>query len=377
MIKMLKNPLKMSGLFVCYGNAGAMMETRGMNGTSHLMEHMVCKTVEHMRDRFLENCICDNAYTADEYVVCFMTGLTSRMKPMAREYLQSMVGPVSGLNPKIECITHEQFENEKRTVLQEYGLHFSNPMRGPVSNAMRKWFGYIGAIGIRSDVEKFTFSDFRDAYYETFTKPSMVLYVGPAGISLPSIQCSAHSPFRQMPTFKKNWDIELEPLPDNGRAPIVVSSKRLCTMEDATALQLVLNILTADLNAPLYQEIREKRGLSYYSHAYMKTLGDAAVPVFTADTDRKNIGKLKKVYNMVFSDIENYVTEERFRSCVSLAKAEQDTRKVLRYEDCQDILRKHLDLIRTDVNVNSLTFGRVLEVAKKYLSPENILMYTP
>lgn len=377
MIKTIKNPLKMSGLFVCYGNAGAMMETKGRNGTSHLMEHMVCKTTDHMRDRFLENAIQNNAFTADEYVVFFLAGLTSRMKPMAREYVQSIVGPVSGLNPRIESVTREQFDYEKLTVLQEYGLHFSNPMRGPVSNALRKWFGYIGAIGTREDVEKFTYSDFRDAYYETFNKPSMVLYVGPTDIKLPSVNCAAHNSFRQFPSYKKNWDIELEPLPDNGRSPIVVSSKRMCIMEDATALELVLNILSADLNAPLYQEIREKRGLSYYSHAYMKTLGDAAVPVFTADTDRKNIGKLKKVYNMVFSDLENYVTEERFRSCVSLAKAVQDTRKILRYEDCEDILRKHLDLIRTDVNIGSLTFGRVLEVAKKYLSPENILMYTP
>ena len=377
MIKTIKNPLKMSGLFVCYGNAGAVMESKGMCGTSHLMEHMVCKTTDHMRSRFLENGICDNAFTADEYVVFFMTGLTSRLKPMAKEYLQSMTGPVAGLNPMVEKITQEQFENEKRTVLQEYGLHFSNPMRGPVSNALRKWFGYVGAIGLRDDVERFTFHDFHRAYYETFHRPSMVLYVGPGDIRLPQVECAAHNSFRQIPSYKKNWDIELEQLPDNGRSPIVVSSKRLCTMEDATALQLVLNILSADLNAPLYREIREKRGLSYYSHAYMKTLGDAAVPVFTADTDRKNIGKLKKVYNMVFSDLENYVTEERFRSCVSLAKAVQDTRKILRYEECEDILRKHLDLIRTDVNIGSLTFGRVLEVAKKYLSPENILMYTP
>lgn len=377
MIKTIKNPLKMSGLFVCYGNAGAVMESKGMYGTSHLMEHMVCKTTDHMRSRFLENCICDNAFTGDEYVVFFMTGLTSRMKPLVKEYLRSITGPATGLNPAIEKITREQFENEKRTVLQEYGLSFTDPMDGPVSNALRKWFGYVSPIGLSGDVERFSYSDFRDAYYSIFTKPSMVLYVGPDDVKLPSIECAPHNSFKQFPGYKKRWDVELEPLPATGRSPIVVSSKRLCTMEDATALQLVLNILSADLESPLYQEIREKRGLSYYCHAYLNTMGDSAAPIFTADTDRKNIGKLKKVYNMVFSDLENYVTEERFRTCVSLSKAKEETRKVLRYKTCEDILRKHLDLIRTDVSIGSITFGRVLEVAKKYLSPENILMYTP
>ena len=377
MIKTIKNPLKMSGLFVCYGNAGAMMESKGLYGTSHLMEHMVCKTVDHMRNSFLENCIYSNAYTADEYVVFHLTGLTSRLKPLAKEYVQSIVGTQKGLNPRIECIDQTQFDYEKLTVLQEYGLNFSDPMRGPESNALRKWFGYVDAIGLREDVEKFTFRDFKDTYYRIFSKPSMVLYVGPGEIKLPSIECAPHNSFSQMPSFRKNWDAGMEQLPDTGRSPIVVSSKRLCTMEDATALEMVMRVLTAGLNSPLYQEIREKRGLSYYSHGYLSTMGDAAVPIFKADTDRKNIGKLKKVYNMVFSDLENYVTEERFCSCMRLAKAEQENRKVLRYEDCQDILRKHLGIIRTDVNINSLTFGRVLEVAKKYLSPENILMYTP
>ena len=50
----IHNPLGMAGLYISYGHVGAVSEKAGKYGTSHLMEHMICKNTDDMRDKLQE-----------------------------------------------------------------------------------------------------------------------------------------------------------------------------------------------------------------------------------------------------------------------------------------------------------------------------------
>lgn len=364
------NPLKMSGLYVIYGNAGAIYEKPGMYGTSHLMEHLVSRTIDDLRDTFQENAIMSNAYTSSDDVVFHITGLTSRLEPLAKDYVAHILGGV-------DMITEEKFENEKKTVLQEYGDTFADPMGGALNNGMRKIFGTYGPIGERKSVENFTYDDMKRVYKETFSKPSLIVYIGPTGINFTGVEYIDKCPEPSCPpVYSENRDIELEPAPGIDRTMVNCFSKQVCTKEDSMALKLACGMLSSGLNSPLYQEIRGKRGLSYYSMGHVERNGSTVIPMFCAATENARVSELLGVYDMVFGDLDKYMTEERFNLCLSMARINREKEIVLRYEYFEDFIVDSLGYAMDERELDTMTYDRVMEVAHRYLSLDKICKYT-
>ena len=365
------NPLAMSGVYVIYGNAGGIYEKDGEYGTSHLMEHMVCHNYDDLRDTFQENGIRANAYTTCDTVVFHITGLTSRVEPLAKEFVARITGGVS------DHITEEMFENEKKTVLQEYGDTFADPVSCGMLNGIRKIFGGYAAIGRRQDIENFSFDDFRRVYDEKFRRPNLVVYVGPTGINFTGVECADRAgEILCPPVYSENRSIELEQNPVVDRTFITCFSKLVCTREDSMALRIACRMLSSGLNSPLYQEIREKRGLSYFSIGDMERMGPAVIPMFCAATDREKLAELIGVYDMVFGDLDRYLTEERFSLCLNFAKITREENHVLRYENYDDLVVKALGYALDDDELDTLTLDRVKEVANRYISLPQICKYS-
>jgi len=365
------NPLAMSGVYVIYGNAGGLYEKEGEYGTSHLMEHMVCHNYDDLRDTFQENGIQANAYTGFDLVVFHITGLTSRVEPLAKEFVSRITGGMR------DSITEEMFENEKRTVLQEYGDTFADPIICGMLNGIRKIYGVYGPIGRRNDIEKFTFDDCKRVYEEKFRKPNLIVYVGPTGINFTGISF-ATEPGKVMspPVFREDREIELETNPGVDRTFLNCFSNMVCAKEDSMALKIACRMLSSGLNSPLYQEIREKRGLSYYSMGDIERMGSVVVPIFCASTDTKRAGELVSVYDMVFGDLDRYLTEERFNLCMNFAKITKEKNTVLRYEYYDDLVVRALGYALDDTELETLTLDRVKEVAFRYLALPKICKYS-
>lgn len=364
------NQLAMSGLYVIYGNAGAIYEKPGEYGTSHLMEHLVAHTWDDMRDMFQENAISSNAYTASDVVVFHITGLTSRVEPVAKDFVNKVVGG-------IDSVTEEKFDNEKQTVLQEYGDTFSDPMAAALNSGLRKVYGTYGPIGERSCVEKFSFDDMKRVYAEKFARPSMIVYIGPSGVNFPGIEYTPSVPEATcLPEYSENRQIELEPFPGIDRVMVNCFSKKICDAGDSMALKIACRMLSGGLNSPLYQEIREKRGLSYYSVGDVERCGSVVVPMFFSATEKERAGELIGVYDQVFGDLDRYMTRERFDICMNFAKINREKNMVLRYEYYEDFIVKELGYALDENDLDTLTYERVMEIAHKYLSLDNICKYT-
>ena len=364
------NPLGMSGLYVVFANRGGIYDEPGRYGISHLMEHLVIKSTDCMRDRLQENGIAINAFTAPEMVVFHMTGLSSRITMFAKEFVERLLGGVDG-------ITEDAFVNERSTVLQEYGDYFGDPVSCTIGNCFRKMYGSYHCIGRRVDIDSFTFEDFKKEYEAHYLTPTAMFHVGQTGINLPGIETTETLPEAFNPlVYAEDRKIELEEQPVVDRATVCCCTKDAVRAEEATAAKIAVDMLTAGLNSPLYQEIREKRGLSYFQGGAEFAARDEMHVMFFAPTEKARVSELIAVYDDVFSNLDKHMTEERFQICLNRAQVQVEKQRILLYEHADEIIRPRIGLIDTDAGLETLTFDTVMDVAKRHLSIEHIGKFT-
>jgi len=136
MIVNIKSETGLSGFYIVF-DGSTMVEKPGWFGISHLMEHLVCKSFEHLRDIFQQKDITWNAYTGSDEICFFMTGLDRHINTHKREFLDFILN----YEP-----TQEQLDNEKRVVLEEYKRAFNSQLQSHYLNLQRKLFNYYDAI---------------------------------------------------------------------------------------------------------------------------------------------------------------------------------------------------------------------------------------
>ena len=374
MVLQFNRPLEMSGLYVIYANAGAYVEKTGTYGTSHLMEHMVHHLVDCMEDRMHRDGIYMNAFTWCDHVVFMIRGLSSRMEKVVPEYISRLTG-INGYSG-IDEVSTRQFDNEKNTVMNEYNDSFSSFKEGNSFNAMRKAYGLYGPIGRADDINAFTYEDFRDTYERIFRHPSMVVYVGPRNISIPEPECSPLPGNIERPlVFDDNRKCVLEPVSNNGRRPIDCIGKVPCPVKDSLALDIAIDMLTDGLRSPLYQELREKRGLTYYSCGYQDKFGTVAIPSFWSCTDEAGLNQVMGIYSDVFSHLDKYLSKARYDIVYGSYKARKEQDDILLYEDYSDIMRDTFGWCGSLRGLSDITYEGVLEVANNYISLDKMFFF--
>ena len=158
MIINLKSQTDLSGFYIIF-EGSTNLETRGTYGISHLMEHLLCKNFEHLRNDFEREGIDWNAYTSTNEVVFFFTGLDKYIVNRKME----LVDLITDFN-----ISKDQFENERKIILQEYNNTFSDQSECHMLNLGRKLFKSYGAIGLREDLESLKYMDCLNFFEKQF-----------------------------------------------------------------------------------------------------------------------------------------------------------------------------------------------------------------
>lgn len=354
-----KQELKMTSIHVVY-NAGSLYEQAGRKGTMHLMEHMCCKNFDDLRDMMQELGISYNACTSDDHVIFWFKGLESKLSPVKEMLIKRLV---SGFLP-----TEEQLVSEKKVVVEEYLDTFNDQIIGNYYNSMRSYYGYAGAIGLRTDIEKFTYNDAVETYNKYFKNPVRIIEIGPTKSNFSFIEYSDNYTI-SLPEFNFK-ETELEAVNTNNKLSVIGISKIKCEKNDYPALALGLSMLGDGLNSPIYQEIREKRGLSYFSWCESMPYGSNATVLLGSCTEKDRVNDLTDVYKMMLSDIGSYLTQERFELCMKRAMVIIEKREVLRFDNPEDLINKD-GLYKYD-GLESLTFEYVSEVIKKYINNDAI-----
>ncbi len=252
---------------------GSLHETRALNGISHVVEHMAFKGT-HSRDCQRINLDAErlgaevNAHTDKDHTAFHVEGLPQDL-PAFVELLADIVlnstFPEAELERERQVIEHEFTEFEEDPVGTAfqlfdkacYGLH---PAGQPV-------------IGNRANLKRFTRSDLLDYVQRQYTACNVVVAVaGP--VEADAFTRTVEAAFGAMPRGLPNaveppaWQggVKLRRLAGSSQCHMVLGFDAPPLVDERhLAHVLAAALLGEGMSSPLLDEIRERRGLAYYT----------------------------------------------------------------------------------------------------------------
>ena len=208
---------------------------------------------------------------------------------------------------------------------------------------------------------------------EFFTKPAHIIEVGPTKTDIMDVEYEEKRHTFKKLAYSNGWDACEEKTGPSEKYVIGMLGKKLVSKEDYPAMKVAIMMLNNNLESPLYKEIREKRGLSYYSIADLMTMIDDSICMFYAATTDSHIDELVSVYTNFFRNTQNYINRDRYEDIISNIKINEEKREVLRYANIQDLERK--GLVCMPKNIDKVTYENVLEAVEKYLNLNNLEIF--
>jgi predicted Zn-dependent peptidase len=303
MIINLKSQTDLSGFYIIY-EGSTNLEKPGWYGLSHLMEHLMCKNFEHLREDFEREGIDWNAFTDSNNVVFYFTGLEENIN--ARKY--EIFDLISQFN-----ITKEDFEKERNIVLQEYTDYFGKQTESHTLNLGRKLFLDYDPIGKREDLESLKFMDCLNFFELQFQNPTKIINVS-AKTKFDRNDIDFFVPnINKKVKFGPYQEATIEKMNDFGDKSSLIMVSPI-SESDFDYITFINSMLSSGLSSPLYKEVREKRGLVYYIRCSQVRLFNQGITKISTQTFHKNVEDVYDAVRTVISNPNKYITKKRLET---------------------------------------------------------------
>lgn len=358
MIINLNSETDLSGFYVVY-NGSVNIENKGIQGLSHLMEHLLCKNLDHLQDEYDIDGIEFNAYTSNNNIVFYIKGLDEKIIERRTEFLELLLD----FN-----VTKEDFENERNIVLEEYYDSFSEPTAWHYLNLERKLYDNYNPIGCGQDLKSLKYIDCIDFFKEQFLKPSKIINVSKSSEFGGDISFLKEPSIRTY-DFNPNREFILEgDLSQSNKTSLIFKSPLFT--DDFAVSKFINLMLSYGLNSPLYQEIREKRGLVYYVSLSTNRMGNQADIDFSTLTSDENVDKVIEVTKTIFDNYDKFLTKERFDIIKESVKVSVRKNEILRYSSVDKFISPESWSISNILD--TVTLDECLSVFNKYYTFDNM-----
>lgn len=318
MIKNIKNTVDLSSFHIVF-DGSTMNEKQGLFGISHLCEHLICKSIDHLQDDFQRYGIIWNAYTSNTEVVFYINGLDEYINKYKQEFLDCILSYIP---------TDAELKNEKKIVMEEYKDSFNDQVQSHYLNLVRKRYNYYTPIGLREDIENYTIEEVKEFINSYFKKPNQIINISKnndnfeSDIEFSETLISDVFKIQNQPNIhliKSNDDlvvpdnhIPLELMNEYNNKTSVINLSPIIT-EDFPIVSFTCNMLGSGLNSPLYQEVREKSGLAYYIQCNNNRLNyQSSTIMIITETSNENVEQVQLEIKNVLDNKEKYLTQERF-----------------------------------------------------------------
>ena len=310
LIKEKSNTPGMGSLFIQYDGA-ANIETPGFRGLSHLWEHCACHSYDDLQERLMAAGIVSNAMTSDRNVIFYWIGLDEKIEQFQKELLDLVY----------YIPTKEQFENEKKIVMQEYEDYVAK-QNFVFSNIMRKYFDYFGPIGYRDDIQNISYSDFLCFVNRNFSVPTSIVRIGDSEtIDELTKDVEYKIASDKVPFEERNGDETFVENPSSFPTSTLIADWATFWNDELTVrdAKLINALFSKGLSSPFYQEIREKRGLVYHCGTDIELVDDKSyIWFFYAGCTETSMAEVRSTMLDIVNNYKDYITAERFESVVEL-----------------------------------------------------------
>lgn len=354
-----KKSLKMTSLHIVF-DAGSRTEKEGQHGTMHLMEHLICKTFKDLYKKLSELGIRWNAFTNTECVTVYFEGLDKYLTPELKQELYSRI--TGGL----DCVSEEDFSNERNVVLQEYMDNVFDSNGASWMKVMRRWWGDYLTIGNKPDIENFTYEDMKNAYEERFAHATRVVEVGRKSTEFfTKLEYRGIDKEENKYRFGKRKDIEDVEVASNDKTSVFLFSRKRVNRSDYPFLHIGIEMLTNGLESPYYTELREKLGLTYYVYGDFIRNHSNGVMVINACTDTENAEKLKNRMRELIEQTETLLSEERYDTIMSNIRIGREKNDALLFQDPWRYTA--IGNLKLPPSLERLTYDKVVKTTLKYM----------
>lgn len=344
----LENPGTTSVSLNLWVKVGSRYESPKNNGISHFVEHLLFKGTAKRTAKDISREIAAaggilNGYTHWEYTQLNVSLLPSHLG-LALEILADI--------SQNSLLSEEMIEKERKVILEEISLSNIYPPSYVLNLVTRTLFPEnslgLPISGTKESVKAIRRDDLLQFYRRHYVpNNSFLTVVGNIDLetALPLIREKFDSwrkedqllsaPFTPS---RQNKLVEVRERKFLDQAIVVVALQGMgLTDIDRPAFEIINTVLGSGGNSRLYQEIREKRGLSYLVGSLYHPLSDTGLWATYAGTDPKNI---EQVQSMIFQQIKRIQQEPL---------APQELAEIKNYI-------RGRTLIRTETNANLAEF---------------------
>lgn len=366
---------------------GSRYEEKRIGGISHFLEHMAFKgTTNRPSAREISGLIDGiggefNAFTSKEYTGYYIKSSTNHLN-LCLDVLSDML--------KNLLLDPAEIEREKGVIVGEISMYEDNPMRniGDVYESLLYGDVPLGwdTAGLPETIKDFEREDFVKYMGEHYSSHNMTVVVA-GNIHVDKTYEQVEKYFSDAKKFDVRDFIKIK---ENQTHPIAKLKKKkteqahfalgvrtvgLNDKKDRYALNVLASLLGGGMSSRLFYEIRERRGIAYYTHTTSEHYLDAGYLATWIGADPARVDEAIKVtideYYKVAQNGE--VTEEELKKAKEYMKGHfvlglEDTRYIASMYASQEILQNELtDPKGTIEKIDRVELSDIKRVAKKYL----------
>lgn len=346
-----------------WAKAGSAAEDKQISGVSHFLEHMLFKGTEQRSALDIAAAMESlggvlNAFTGKEYT-CYYTRSLDEHFDQSLELLADMYN-----NSLLDA---EEFAKEKNVIIEEINMYEDSPDDRAIdllSSILWPDHPYGRAISGTLDTVSALTRDQLAAYRQSKYSPENTV-ISVAGNVDQQYVIDAVNKYFSANSGEKNHTFACTSAPVSsstyGYIYKNIEQTHVClgfpgisiADDDYYATQVLINALGGGASSRLFQEVREKRGLSYSAYAYMDTYSAGGSIAAYASTRPSNIGEL---INVMVEEIANVAAHGLVDGEIEKSKTQLKGGLLLGMESSSNVMNRLGRL--------QLQLGRILPVGE-------------
>jgi len=312
---LIKNPGTTSVSVDFWARAGSRFESPKSNGVSHFVEHLLFKGTSRRTAQDISREVAAaggyfNAYTHWEYTQLHISILPSHLD-LALDILADIV--------QNSLMTEEMVAKERKVILEEISLGKIYPPSYILNLVSKTLFSEntlaMPISGTEDSVKAIRRHDLLQYYRRQYVPNNAYLTIvgNVDGSGLPSLirekfgswAGKEERPSPPLPPMPQNQFREVRERKFLDQAIVVLALRAMGARDiDRPSFEIINAVLGSGGNSRLYQEIREKKALSYLVGSIYHPLSDTGFWGVYVGTDPKNVPLVKSIISQEMARIQ-------------------------------------------------------------------------